>query len=163
MRAMLLTFALALCAQSAQAKPYFRWEPFREVTGGAFFKLGVPEDNILLGSKTSLLTHHEEDGYLLIPGITWNLVDFGWAIPTKLSDSMVTFGPSVKLNEPVKAGLRWALAQSALNGGFLDKLLAPGSSGWALNVGPGWALRASTYPKGFKGFLLLHAGLGARF
>ena len=145
------------------AKSYFKWEPFREVTGGVFFKLGTPEDNVLLGSKTSLITHHEEDGHLLIPGITWNLVDLGWAIPVKLSDSVVTLGPSIKLNEPVKAGLRWGIKQAGLGGGFVDKLLAPGESAWALNIGPGWAIQASDHWKGVKGYPTFHAGLGARF
>ena len=160
----LLTIVTSLTC--AKAGPYFRLEPFREISNGAFFKLGDPQDNVLLGQKTSIITHHAEDGYLVIPNVTWNLLDAGWAVPVngRLHNAFLELGPSVRLDEPIKAVIRSALSMAlGPDLGFLNSVLAPGQTGWALNVGPGLGIQMSDDINKITGRFNLHVGLGARF
>ncbi len=166
MRHILLVFLLA---SPAAATPYFRiLRPLDEIKSGAFIKIGTPNDNVAYGFQTTLIKHRAEDGYFLLPGVSWSLLDVGGA-KTEGGKITAVLGPSVDLSEPVKgallAGVRYLWPDGM---GSVKALLAPAVDGkacLAASVGPG--LAADLGPmhdvKEIKGALVLHAGLSARW
>ena len=145
----------------AQAAPYFRWEPFKTVSAGGFYRLGSPQ--VSVGSVGSLLVHHAEDGYLLLPGVGWDLLDVGWTAPTDGGHGSVALGPAIHLDEPIKAVLRCGLHLFHDDYGALDAALAPGTGSWALSVGPAWSLELSDRLRGCQGRFLLFSTLSRKF
>ena len=139
-----LVVALALSAP-ASAEQYFQFRPLSEIHSGGFFRLGTPVDNVRTGVVTPVIVHDKAWGHWLIPGVTWTLLNVGGVFPTSGGkDGLMALGPSVNLDEPIKAGLRWGVdrlpgdpaAYSALR-----SILAPAAGdGVYLAAGPMFAL-----------------------
>ena len=151
------------CVLPAQAS-YFRvMQPMDEVKSGAFVKLGTPNDNVSYGFQTTIIKHTAADGYLLLPGASWSLLDVG-AAKTNNGRLMAVLGPSVDLSEPVKAvllsGVRHLWPSSM---GAVKALLAPAVEGkacLAASIGPGFALDVTDRTQGAA---VIHAGLSAKW
>lgn len=160
---------VVLLASSASASPYFRiLRPLDEVKSGAFVKIGTPNDNVSYGFQTTLIKHRAEDGYLLLPGVSWSLLDIGGA-KSESGSLTAVLGPSVDVSEPVKAvllsGLNWAWPTSL---GSVKALLAPtvdGKACLAASVGPGLAadLGPMRSVKDIKGAFVMHFGLQSKW
>ncbi len=160
---------LMLLAAPASAAPYFRLlRPLDEVKSGAFIKLGTPNDNIAYGFQTTLIKHQSADGFLMIPGVSWSLLDIG-AAKSEHGSYDVILGPSIDLSEPLKAvllgGVRSLYPDSM---GSIKALLAPAVDGkacLAASMGPGVSIDPGPMhaAKDIRGSLVLHAGLSAKW
>jgi hypothetical protein len=169
MKHYLLAAALICFGSLTHAAPYFRFlRPLDEVKTGAFIKIGTPNDNVTYGLQTTLVKHRAEDGYFLLPGVSWALLDVGGAKSPEGRLTLVA-GPSVDLSEPVKAALLsgfnrlWPTSMGAVKA-----LLAPAQAGkacLAASLGPGFAadLGNLSAARGIRGALVLHAGLSAKW
>lgn len=166
----LVALALGL-ALPAAATPYFRFlRPLDEVKSGAFVKVGTPNDNIAYGVQTTIIKHRAEDGYFLLPGVSWSLLDVGGA-KSEHGSLTAVLGPSIDLSEPVKAALLSGfnyLYPSSM--GSIKALLAPAQAGkacLAASIGPGFAVDidgdAFHDARRLKGALVVHAGLSAKW
>lgn len=166
----LLISALLLLPLSASAKPYFRvLNPLDEIKTGAFIHLGSTEDRISYGMQTTLIKHYASDGYLLIPGVSYSLLDVGFAKPDSSRGARVILGPSMDISEPVKELLRRGLDYMYPNRMLaLRALLWPAVEGEpcvTISLGPGLAVDPGDFQdhKTVKGYAVLHAGLQAKF
>jgi hypothetical protein len=164
---MKLVVVLMLMAVGADAKPYFRFVPFKQIQAAAFFPIAGGVEDISAGSKTPIFQHSSEDGYLLIPGVDWNLLDLGWVADTKSGKGSVAIGPSVDVAGPVKALVSKAvdLLPGAKEGGSyaaLRWLLAPAND-LTVSVGPAFVLTIGSRQEEFKGSLQMSAGLVKKF
>lgn len=169
MRHLIILSALIFSAISAGAKPYFRFlRPLDEIKSGAFVKIGTPNDNLFYGIQTTLIKHRAEDGYFILPGVSWSLLDVGGA---KSESGKITavVGPSVDLSEPVKAvllsGVSYLWPSSM---GSIKALLAPqqeGKASLAASIGPGLAVDLGPMHdvREIKGALVVRFGLSARW
>jgi hypothetical protein len=168
MRTLLLA-ALLSVAPAAHAAYFHVLQPLDEVKSGVFIKVGAA-DNLAYGFQTTVIKHRAEDGALLIPGVSWSLLDVG-AAKTDTGSLSAVLGPSIDLSEPVKAvllsGVKAAWPTSM---GALKSLLAPAQDGKAcvaLSLGPGLAVERAERlfydPMGMGGAFVLHAGLSAKW
>lgn len=156
MRFALTVAALAVLTSSAHAGPYFR-PGFSEIKVGGFQALG--ESSLRQGFVVPAVVHDSRDGYLLFPGITWNLLDVGYSRGGGKPDALL-LGPSLALEEPVKAALR-AACRAILPGwddreryAILRSSFAPAGpdARSTLAVGPAFSLTApSTDPSSWRG------------
>ena len=142
---LLAAVAVSLSLTDAQAAPYFR-PGLNEVKAGGFQALG--ESSLATGFLVPVIVHKAEDGHLFVPGVTWNLLDAGFSRGGGRPDA-VHLGPSVNLDEPVKAAMR-AVCRLALPGwdagdryGFLRSAFAPEANGM-LSLGPSFRLSMPT-------------------
>ena len=171
MRMMLLFGMMVLSALSAEARPYFRVNPLQKIESGAFLKLGTPQGgNVKLGVMSPVVWHDSKDGYWLVPGVDWSLLNVGVIAPTSLDSGSLLLGPGFKLDEPVKALLRRGLeflpgVRNEGAYGFLKDVTAPGDDSVYLSVGPMWALspNGTWNPGKWRGSLQLGATLAARW
>lgn len=165
----LIFVALAFLAQPALAKPYFRYEPLSALRTAAYFKVGTPVDNVLWGMETTVLKHHAEDGYILIPGVGWSLLDVGYAKPANGHVGGLVLGPSVDISEPMKALLLKGLDRlspdkfQALR--FILQPWSPDRGYVGLSLGPSIALEPGDFQslRAVTGRFVFHAGLVAKF
>ena len=158
-------------AGMAEAGPYFRVSPLSKIETGAFLKLGSPQGgNVKLGLISPVIWHDSKDGYWLVPGVDYSLLNIGVLTPTNLDSGSLLLGPGLKLDEPIKALVRRAVeflpgAKNARAYGFLRDVSAPGEENLFLSVGPMWGLS----PNGtwdvskWRGSLQLGATLAARW
>lgn len=163
--------ALIIAAVSPAQAAYFRvLRPLDEIKTGAFVKVGTPNENVSYGFQTTILKHQSADGFLLIPGVSWSLLDVG-AAKSEAGAVTAVLGPSVDLSEPVKAVLLAGLRHAVPNGlGSIKAMLAPAQDGkacLALSLGPGFAVehaeRVFYDPQHIAGALVAHAGLSAKW
>jgi hypothetical protein len=159
----------ALCFPVSASAAYFHLlRPLDEVKSGAFIKVGTPNERVAYGVQTTLIKHRAEDGYLMLPGVSWSLLDFGGA-KTEAGKLTLVAGPSIDLSEPIKAvvlaGINELWPDSM---GAVKALLAPSVDGkacTAISVGPGLAADFGQLHdvKEIKGSLVFHAGLSAKW
>jgi len=148
----LLGFGIALAIASSQsatgeAAPYFR--PGLDRVNVGLFQ-GLDQDRTDKGFTVPVLVHDAASGYWLIPGISWDLLDLGYSEGGGYPRTL-RIGPSVNLDEPVKAGLRFGCR--ALPGwgdggryGLLKSALAPAGDGAAtLALGPSFRLDVPSF------------------
>jgi len=159
-----------LLASPAAAGPYFRFSPLTEIRSGAFFKPTASEDEISVGFVSPLIYHDKDDGYLLIPGVDWDLLDIGWILPTESWRGTAVFGPSINMEEPVKTIMRKGIrylpgGRAAGSYGALRRILAPAGDGERafLALGPAFGLETASRLKQFKGHFIMSATLNKRF
>jgi hypothetical protein len=166
----LILGGLTVLPPAAWAGPYFHWmTPLQELKSGVFVKTaGGGAAAPAYGFQTTLLKHSAEDGYFLLPGVSWSLLDVGAAkTPTGAFQAVV--GPSIDLSEPIKAVLlRGVRAAWPGTMGAAKALLAPSEPGKAcvaLSAGPGFGLEAGDLLKlrDYKGSLAIHFGLSAKW
>lgn len=165
-----LVVLFAVAALPAAASPYFRFlRPLDEVKTGAFVKVGTPNDNVAYGFQTTIIKHKAEDGYFLLPGVSWALLDVG-AAKTEAGSLSAVLGPSIDLSEPVKALLLKGLDAASIDLKAVRALLAPAQDGKACvaaSIGPGLGVERAERlffdPQGIKGALVVHAGLSAKW
>lgn len=149
---MILLGVAMMLAGKADAGPYFRAKPLSKIEAGAFLKLGTPQgENVRLGLVSPFIWHDSRDGYWLIPGVDWQLLNVGVTTDTEFRRGSLILGPGITLDEPIKGILRKVL--EFLPGrknegayGLLTTILAPGSPGndaGYLSVGPMWGVSPS--------------------
>lgn len=130
---------VAAVPANAAAGRYFR-PGFDSAKVGLFNEIGGTRQEI--GFVTPAVLHDKADGYWMIPGITWDLLDIGYS-QEKLEDGSTRraarFGPSVNLEEPVKAGLR---------------ILCRGLPGWTADKGT-WTILRTALAEGPDGALAM--------
>ncbi len=160
----------AKAAAPRASRPYFRiLSPLEEIKTGVFLKLGTPVENVNVGAVATIIKHDAADGYLLIPGVGWSLLDVGGFAPPQGGPPNLVLGPSVDLSEPVKSVLRWGLKRVGLGGTAATALLQPAKAEdpWscAASIGPSWALDPGdlSSARQMKGYFILHAGLAAKW
>lgn len=172
-----LAAVLLALASAASARPYFRVKPLSKVETGGFYRLGVADEHVLIGLVTPVVWHDSADGYWLVPGVDWTLLNAGWAVPAGSDRGVLFLGPAVALDEPIKAWLLRGVNLLDRKGdgyGVLRKILAPArpkavktANSWTaaegavlhLSVGPMWALDTSNW----RGAAVLGTTLSARF
>lgn len=125
------------------AGPYFK-TAFNSAKVGFFNQFDGPRRE--LGFVVPAIIHDKADGHWLIPGITWNLLDIGYSQEKKKDGNLeraARFGPSINLDEPVKAALRFACR--ALPNWTADpasysilRLALEEGPGGAFAIGPSW-------------------------
>lgn len=164
----LLMLAGLMLAQDVSAKPYFRFEPLNDIKTTAVFPLAGNTDGMGFGTDTAVLRHHSEDGYLFLPGVSWDLLDAG---AVKGDHWKAILGPSVDLSEPVKQYALWALDK--LTGqdqfGALRWAFKPQDPNapkrWNLSLGPSLEVDPGDgfHLKQFKGAFVWHVGGAVKF
>lgn len=162
----LILAAFMLAAQQAQAKPYFRFEALDNLKTSAVFCPAGNADAVAWGTETAVFRHHAEDGYFLIPGVSWDVLDVGASKGERWS---ALIGSSVDLSEPVKAmalrGLDWLAPEKF---GALRLFLEPaplGAKSFTLNLGPGLSLDPGDgkHLRDIRGAFVFHVGGVVRF
>ena len=143
MRNLLIAAALLLAGQ-AHAGKYVHLG-LNQVNGGVFFPIAGAESDQQAGFVVPVLEHDAADGYLLVPGISWNPLNLGYvgsveADIHKFLAGKVAFGPSLQWGEFAKSGLRFACHalpywDSAEHYGLLKGILASGEQGMYADVG----------------------------
>ncbi len=127
--------------QISWAAPYFKLAPLRSTQLGAFAPVQSGDvAGAQFGAIAPVLVHDAADGFFLIEGVSWDLVDVGYISGP---DPKVAIGPSIHLDEPVKKVLRAMCRQlpkwseESGNYGLLKAILAPAS---AVNAYPTLAI-----------------------
>lgn len=162
---MIFAVLSAMVPKTASAAYFRLLNPLDEVKTGAFIKPGAADPGGNFGFTTTLVKHDFKDGFFLIPGISWSLLDLG-AFQDADGPNFVA-GPSVDLSEPVKLVLRRGLAALGRTPEGLAAIVAPASPGEksvGLSLGPGWGL-VPNWKDGTKsrGFFTFHAGISAKW
>lgn len=127
MKMKILTLALLFLAVDAFCAPYFKLSPMKDTKAGAFVPIGKSLSEASFGAIIPIYVHDAADGYLLLPGVSWDLLDVGYVA----NPAQIAFGPSVHLDEPVKTALRFicrllpAWNDNPENYGLLRSLLTP--------------------------------------
>lgn len=104
--------ALKSQLQAVSAPPAFSWktyfhEGFDTVYIGQFYSLAGSPTPTRTGAMMPIIEHRAKDGYFLIPGVNWNLLNFGGSSPTasldkiRLTDCALEFGPSIDFGGPL--------------------------------------------------------------
>lgn len=126
-----------------EATPYLH-VGFNQVSGGLFYPVAGSLADQQAGFIVPALEHDAKDGYLFLPGVSWNPLNLGYIGQTKNLKTFLAgklaFGPSVQTGDTVKMGLRWAcqaLPQWEGPGKYeaLKALLAPGQQGVYADLG----------------------------
>lgn len=116
---------------------------FNQIASGLFFPIAGAENQQSAGFITPAIEHDAKDGALLIPGVSYNLLNLGYKgsvsnLHDFLHGSLVA-GPSVQLGEPTKKALRmvcaFALPNWDVQWGALKAVLSPGSDSVYADVG----------------------------
>jgi hypothetical protein len=165
MKRITLVLALLCLSGAAQARPYFR-PGFDAISGGVLFPLAGSLDQGQGFVVVPAIVHSAKDGYLVLPGVDWNLLDLGYAGPvgggSDFRKGSVVAGPSLHLGEPVKDLLRSA-CRLAIPGwseagrfGALKAAFAPGAEGVYINLGPSVVWNLGTKQFGVMGALTLN-------
>lgn len=171
MKKLLLLSLLMGLGQFRAEAAYFRFEPGKDVQGLVALPLGGGiKGGALYGSKTSVFKHHHEDGFLLIPGVDWSLLDAGFVKPDTQKNLIGVFGPSMDTSEPLKAillsALKKATGEDVLAGlKYLLRPASPGDKSVTVNLGAGLAVDPGDLKdsRNVRGAPIFTAGLQARF
>lgn len=123
--------------------PNYYHPGFNQIASGLFFPLAGALNKQSAGFITPAIEHDAKDGALLIPGISYNLMNLGYkGSASNLHDFLhgsIVAGPSVQLGEPAKAFARAACSLLLPNWssqyGALKAILSPGSSSTYADVG----------------------------
>jgi hypothetical protein len=79
---------------------------FNQISGGGFWPIAGAVSDQQAGFVTPAIVHNAADGYLLIPGISWNPLNLGYVgKTTDFLAGKVAIGPSVQMGALVKRGI----------------------------------------------------------
>ena len=143
MKQWMLVVAL-ICLAIPTNAAYFH-AGFNQVSSGIFFPIAGAEDEQQAGFITPVIEHDAKDGYLIIPGISYNLINLGYIGSSDNARGFLhgkaAIGPSLQIGDLVKQGLRM-ICNKALPGwrgpgryGALKALLSPGQEGLYADIG----------------------------
>ena len=153
-----LVVGLLVCLGSrfAAAEPYFHAGFDTVYVGDAFALTPRAGFSEMPEIDTPVLEHSAADGYLLIPGVNWNLLNLGIGEAPDFSRGEIAFGPSIDLGTPLDALLLKAVKALPQGGNpaayaFLKSVLSHDIV--ALAVLPQWTVVAERDAAGKRIFL----------
>lgn len=144
MKRLILLLALFALPQIGCTAPYFR-VGFNRVSGGVFLPMAGAFNDKQAGFIVPVLEHAAQDGFLLIPGVSWNLLNLGYVGSIsnfdEFSHGKVALGPSLQTGDLAKEGLRFLCRAALPKWGEADHYelmkaaLAPGGEGVYIDIG----------------------------